>query len=118
MILNMQRKTQKINELIAENKTLLNRIRSLEYALTKLHDSDVMIDFDTMRVFSIERCGDASNIKTIIGYYVNNPIVSKDGKTVVDRDEVKEWSLYCSEEQHAKLIQDFKNWKTSNTKLV
>lgn len=74
------------------------------------------IDFDTMRVFSIERNVNDNRPCTIIGYYMNDPVISSDGEMIVDRDKVKEWTLYCNNDRHAELVEEFKQWKKQNGK--
>lgn len=88
------------------------KLRDIENETTK---ATPMIDFDTMRVFSIER-NVAIDKKpcTIIGYYMNDPVLSSDGEMVVNRDEVKEWTLYCNEQRHEELVKKFIEWKKQN----
>lgn len=88
---------------------LRNRIRDVEDATTK---ASVVIDFDTMRVFSIERNISSNRPCTIIGYYMSEPVLSSDGEMIVNRDDAKEWNLYCNEQRHEELVRAFKEWKT------
>ena len=88
------------------------KLRDIENETTK---ATPMIDFDTMRVFSIERNMTIDKKPcTIIGYYMNDPVLSSDGEMVVDRDEVKEWTLYCNEQRHEELVKKFIEWKKQN----
>lgn len=88
------------------------KLREIENETTK---ATPMIDFDTMRVFSIERNMTIDKKPcTIIGYYMNDPVLSSDGEMVVDRDEVKEWPLYCNEQRHEELVKKFIEWKKQN----
>lgn len=88
------------------------RLREIENETTK---ATPMIDFDTMRVFSIERNMTIDKKPcTIIGYYMNDPVLSSDGEMVVNRDEVKEWTLYCNEQRHEELVKKFIEWKKQN----
>lgn len=73
-----------------------------------------VIDFDTMRVFSIERLVNNNRPATIIGYFVGVPVFDSEQKTVAMRDEVKEWTLYCNNERHEELVKKFVDWKAKN----
>ena len=99
-------------ELVRKDNALTEanaRLRDVEDATTK---ASVAIDFDTMRVFSIERNISNNRPCTIIGYYMNDPVLSSDGEMIVNRDDVKEWTLYCNEQRHEELVRAFKGWKT------
>lgn len=88
------------------------QLKTIENQIT---EADVFIDFDRMKVFSIERSiKDGKTPCTIIGYYMNDPIVSYDGEMIVNRDVVREWNIYCSDKQHTELIANFKIWKKLN----
>jgi len=62
-------------------------------------DCDVAIDFKLMNAVSVERLFDSDDgmAKTVIGYKVGNE----------NQFTIEEWSFYCSEEIHKKLIQQF-----------
>lgn len=99
-------------ELVRKDNSLTEanaRLRNIEDATTK---ASVVIDFDTMRVFSIERNISSNRPYTIIGYYMSEPVLSSDGEMIVNRDDVKEWTLYCNEHRHEELVRAFKGWKT------
>lgn len=85
------------------------KLQAYEDETTK---ASVEIDFNQMRVFSIERnfCNDRPC--TIVGYYMNDPVISADGEMIVNRDKVKEWTLYCDAARHQELVKEFKKWKT------
>lgn len=70
-----------------------------------------MIDFDTMRVFSIERLAQNNRPCTIIGYYTQDPVISSDGEMIVMKDTVHEWTLYCSNDRHEELVKKYLDWK-------
>ena len=95
---------RKTNELSEANA----RLRAVEDEVSK---APVAIDFDTMRVFSIERSISNNRPCTIIGYYVNDPVLSADGEMVVDRDQVKEWTLSCNNQRHEELVKKFNELK-------
>lgn len=62
----------------------------------KVRDEECAFDFKLMKAFSVERLWDRDGPKTIVGYI--KP----------ETQEVSEWSLYCNESQHARLIAEFK----------
>ena len=105
----------RLSEVEDENRSLVKRIKGLEDLLASFNSevtaAKPMIDFDIMRVFSIERNVNSNKPCTIIGYYMNEPTISSDGEMVVDTDVVKEWTLYCNDARHAELIEEFKQWK-------
>lgn len=58
------------------------------------YGSEFAVDFCNMNAFSIERmCRDGQAV-TVIGYFLNN--------------QVREWNLYCNEERHQELVNQFK----------
>jgi len=77
------------------------------------------VDWDVMRVFSIERNPSESMPKTILGHMVSEPIFNTDAHgnvfTIGEKDVVSEWTLYCSAETHEALVNEFNDWK-ANTK--
>jgi enterochelin esterase-like enzyme len=96
----------RINELEAEVE---RRIKNDEDRLLQMYKNSasqpVAIDFDSLNVFSIERVvklniqGTHLQPATIVGYH---------NTTTTDRNG--EWYLYCSDEEHAKLVEDFKKY--------
>lgn len=74
----------------------------LNKAFNETKDADFEFDFNTMKAFSVERNWRDGNPCTIVGYILNEP--TEHGM----KESVKEWYLYCSKEQHAKLIEQFK----------
>lgn len=72
------------------------------------------IDWDTMKVFSIERMWENGIPKTILGYMLSEPMVTTSGdgiERVTEKDIVREWTLYCSAEKHEQLVKEFTEWK-------
>lgn len=113
-----------LSDLKVENQDLKKRIADLENQVSNyarliadinsdLTKCEFAIDFTTMRVFSIERHVSNNRPCTIIGHFVNEPVVSSDGEMIVDRDVTKEWTLYCSNERHAELVEKFKAYNAS-----
>lgn len=113
-------------DVVKENKELRDKLEVAErrlaaYELARIHTSNCepVIDFDKLRVFSIERnrSHDDRDI-TVLGYYLAEPVISSDGEMIVMRDVVHEWSLYCNEERHAELVQRFKKFKGIDRPVV
>jgi hypothetical protein len=88
--------------------------RELDKFKSEFAKATPCIDFDIMRVFSIERNPGNGLACTMIGYYMNEPVISSDGEMIVNRDVVKEWTLYCNTERHEELIKQFIEWKAKN----
>jgi hypothetical protein len=74
-----------------ENKRLKDVIKG------EISNAACSVDWKIMNAFSIERNYDHRSIKTIIGYLVN--------------DVVHEWSLYCSADEHERLVKEFNAYK-------
>jgi hypothetical protein len=105
-----------IRELEKENAALKLQVNSLLADIAQFNNEALAatpyIDFDTMRVFSIERQLREHGIpETIIGYYMDKPVISHDGEMIIHRDVVKEWVLYCNTQRHEELIKQFIEWK-------
>ena len=73
------------------------------------------IDWDAMKVFSIERNWGNGFPTTILGYMLSEPAVHTEG-TVTYKDVVREWTLHCSAEKHEKLVAEFNEWKLRSKK--
>lgn len=110
----------KIDELTRENANLKNQVKSLKQIIDDINSAVTackpVIDFNTMRIFSIERNVNNNRPCTIIGFWEEEPVLSSDGEMIVKKDVHKEWYLYCNNERHAELIEEFKDWKTQNVK--
>ena len=113
-----------LSDLKVENEDLRSEIARLKNQVdnydrlladinSELTKCEPVIDFTTMRVFSIERHVSNNRPCTIIGHFINEPVVSSDGEMIVDRDVTKEWTLYCSNERHAELVEKFKAYNAS-----
>ena len=68
------------------------------------------IDWDAMKVFSVERNFGFNGPVTILGYMLSEPATHTEG-TVTFKDVVREWTLHCSAETHEKLVKEFTEWK-------
>ena len=86
-------------------KSLQNEVYTLTKQIREIYnetaDADFAFDFNLMRAFSIERNWHHDRPCTIIGYIISEP--TEHGAN----NNVKEWYLYCSKEQHAKLVEQF-----------
>jgi hypothetical protein len=102
-------------------KELESEVERLEYAnkayQTRLVDdyskASYSLDFAKMNAFSIERNWDNGTQKTIIGYMLQEPVVTTEGEgssKVTYKDVVREWSLFCSHEEHERLVKQFNDY--------
>ena len=73
------------------------------------------IDWDAMKVFSVERNWNSGCPTTILGYMLTEPAVHTEG-TVTYKDVVREWTLHCSAEKHEQLVSEFNEWKAKGEK--
>lgn len=87
-------------ELLKETISDFNKVNDELEQYKEIYDCDVIIDFNVMDVFSIERMNENNKPSTIIGYI-------RPDKTI------GEWGLYCSKEQHQRLCEDFKTYLLS-----
>ena len=79
----------------------------LNTAYTETGDADFVFNFNAVKVFSVERNWHNDRPCTIVGYVLQEPVtITEDNVTT--KDVVREWYLYCSKEQHAKLVEQFK----------
>lgn len=81
--------------------------KRLNTAYTETCDSDFVFNFDAVKAFSVERNWHDNRPCTIIGYVLQEPVTMTEDN-VTTKDVVREWYLYCSKEQHAKLVEQFK----------
>lgn len=96
-----------IDELIEENEKLKKELNVFNNDIAACTP---MIDFDNMRVCSIERLVYNERPATIIGHYMYEPII-ENSVVVGEREKLKEWTLYCNNERHEELVKEFKAWK-------
>ena len=78
-----------------------------------LQTSTFALNFDTMRVFAIERNMHNGEVCTIVGHFIAEPVTFTDG-SVAAKETTKEWYMYCSQEQHEKLVKEFEAYKKAN----
>lgn len=79
----------------------------LNTAYTETGDADFVFNFNAVKAFSIERNWHNDRPCTIVGYVLQEPVTMTEDN-VTTKDVVREWYLYCSKEQHAKLVEQFK----------
>ena len=97
-------KTSQINleiemeDLRRENRRLRSLIEDIG---AKISSSPVVVDFQLMNVFSIERMAKDNTPVTIIGYFINNANEEK---------KVKEWYVYCNDQRHQQLVAEFNEY--------
>lgn len=103
-------------ELKKENEQLKQQNDQLQKEVKRLLESingtitkaDVHFDFKNMNVFSVERLVSDNKPCTIIGYLLKEPVLSQDGEMIVEKDVVHQWYLFCNEERHQQLVDQFK----------
>jgi hypothetical protein len=81
---------------------------------TEMANASVAIDWDAMKVFSVERLWENGLPKTILGYMLSEPVITTEGENeqrITYKDIVREWTLYCSAEKHEGLVKEFIAWK-------
>ena len=80
----------------------------------EMANSSFAIDWDAMKVFSVERNFSATPT-TILGYMLSEPAIHTEGEggepRITYKDVVREWTLHCSPEKHEQLVKEFIEWK-------
>lgn len=76
----------------------------------EMETASFAIDWDAMKVFSVERNWQNGIPYTILGYMLSEPAVHTE-ETVTYKDVVREWTLYCSAAKHEELVKEFTAWK-------
>jgi hypothetical protein len=75
--------------------------------------ASVAIDWNAMKVFSVERMWENGLPKTVLGYMLSEPMVTTSGEgveRVTEKEIVREWTLYCSAEKHEQLVVEFNQY--------
>lgn len=102
-------------------KELESEVERLEYTNKTYQDrlveeyskASYSLDFAKMNAFSIERNWSNGTHKTTIGYILQEPVVTTEGEgssRVTYKDVVREWCLYCSHEEHERLVKQFNDY--------
>lgn len=108
-----------VEDLKKENERLQFAVDAYKKRLeSEMANASYAIDWDAMKVFSIERMWENGLPKTILGYILSEPIVTTEGddQRVTTKDVVREWTLYCSAEKHEELVKEFVEWKGKGKK--
>ena len=108
-------KVDEISRLKQENRELQTKYELQKQAydglLAKQENisvSEAVIDFKNLRVFSVERFHKDGDPCTVLGYFLNEPVIASDGSVVANKDVVHQWYLYCSVERHEELVRQYK----------
>ena len=103
------------SELQKRVSELETEVKQFQKVLDKINAdvpaSSFAFDFNTVKVFSIERNFNDNRPVTIIGYFLPEARVVENDNGVITNDVVREWFLYCSQEQHEKLVEEFRKSK-------
>ena len=92
-----------LKEELEDTQRLLQQAEDkLEKILHRSMNCEIGFDFNVVKVFSIERNYEEDIPHTIVGYVLPEPSES---------DRVREWFLYCSDEQHEKLVEEFRKFQ-------
>lgn len=101
----LTKKVEKLEQEVKNYEEVLKRIN------TEIPASSFSFDFDAVKVFSIERNINDNRPVTIIGYFLPEARIVEQEGNVVTNDVVREWYLYCNQEQHEKLVEEFRKAK-------
>jgi hypothetical protein len=108
----IEKTKRELDSLVSENANLVARIKELTDRLDDEYSkATYAIDWKEMNAFSIERMKENNIPKTVIGYILTEPVVSTDSDNVTYKDIVREWTLYCSHEEHQRLVKQFEQYK-------
>ena len=103
-----------LEDLKKENKDLKFANDAYKKRLeTEMNNASFAVDWDAMKVFSIERMWENGLPKTILGHILSEPVITSSGEgveRVTEKDIVREWTLYCSAETHERLVTEFREW--------
>lgn len=106
--------SDRIKKLEKENAELRAKLSDADEFIGQFNNeveaATPLIDFDNLRVFSIERLIDNNRPTTVIGYWKAEPVVVGD-EVVGSKDKVSQWYLFCNNERHEELVTQFKEWK-------
>ena len=107
------------SDLVSENLKLKAELENLRKVLEKInaemHSSEFSVDFAEMNAFSIERFVNNNIPCTVIGYFIEEP-VTLDEKKVASKKVLNQWYLYCTQERHTELVEQFKTYMKGKKK--
>lgn len=105
----LQKKVDSLEQMVESYKKTIEKINADVTAST------FYFDFNSVKAFSIERnCNDNRPV-TIIGFFLPEARISEENGFVTT-DVIREWYLYCDQEQHEKLVEQFKASKNKASK--
>lgn len=108
----IEKTRRELDRLLAENANLKKQVRDYEVRMDgEYSKASHSVDWKEMNAFSIERMLEGDRPKTVIGYFINEPVMSDGGEVVVNRNVIHEWTLYCSHEEHQRLVKQFDQYK-------
>jgi hypothetical protein len=108
-------------KLATENVKLQQRVNELDHKIKQYQErlegdfakASFSVDWNAMNVFSIERNNNGHDgYKTILGYMLSEPYTTSDG-SITSTDVVREWTLYCSHQEHERLVVEFNEYRAS-----
>ena len=97
-----------------ELKQRKERMKLIEKAIDSMGEQMPVVDFQSMRVVSIERAIKDYEVQgqkwsvgaTVVGYIQNE--YGDEGR--IKSSYISEWTIYCNEDHHQKLVDDFKKY--------
>lgn len=99
--------TKKVEKLEAEIKAYEETLKQIN---NEIPSSTFVFDFKAVKAFSVERNINNNVPVTIIGYFLPEARVTEENG-IVTTDTVREWYFYCNQEQHEKLVEEFRKSK-------
>ena len=107
------------SELVAENLKLKKEVEDLKKVIADINkaiqSSEFCVDFKEMNAFTIERFVNNNNPCTLIGYFIDEPVIVDD-KTIGSKKVLNQWYLYCTQERHTELVDQFKVYMKNKNK--
>ena len=106
---------KRIKELEDENQRLEYANKAYKDRLDDEYSkASYALDWEKMNAFSIERMMEHGIPKTVIGYITQEPLITTSGndenQIITEKDIVREWTLYCSHEEHQRLVKEFNDY--------
>lgn len=89
----LQREILRLKDSLEEAQHIVANIKA------EISNCEFSFDFASINAFSIERNFHSNMPVTVIGFFTE------------DKNETKEWYLYCTAEQHQKLVDQFNKIK-------
>ena len=111
-LMQMSDRNVKLADRVAELEKQIDHYNSVTREATQrdLTTSTFSIDFNQMKVFAIERNVDQHRAYTIVGHFMDEPVVFTDGNFAM-KSVLHEYTFYCSHEEHERLVKEFNDFK-------